>query len=115
MSVHFSYFSRNNTLLSNSYTNTGRAPYTQLYFGASLDTLSESAFSRFIFDLDLTDLIQKISDGVISTGCTGFSGITHTLKMVNTSSFDRAQLRATSFDLNLIRIPLTSGNTGTVY
>ena len=114
MSVHFSYFSRNNTLLSNSYTNTGRAPYTQLYFGASLDTLSESAFSRFIFDLDLTDLIQKISDGVISTGCTGFSGITHTLKMVNTSSFDRAQLRATSFDLNLIRIPLTSGNTGTV-
>lgn len=114
MSVHFSYFSRNNTLLSGSYTNTGRAPYTQLYFGVSLDTLSESAFSRFIFDLDLTDLIQKISDGVISTGCTGFSGITHTLKMVNTSSFDRAQLRATSFDLNLIRIPLTSGNTGTV-
>lgn len=114
MSVHFSYFSRNNTLLSGSYTNTGRAPYTQLYFGASLDTLRESAYSRFIFDLDLTDLIQKISDGVISTGCTGFSGITHTLKMVNTSSFDRAQLRATSFDLNLIRIPLTSGNTGTV-
>ena len=114
MSVHFSYFSRNNTLLSGSYTNTGRSPYTQLYFGASLDTLRESAYSRFIFDLDITDLIQKISDGVISTGCTGFSGITHTLKMVNTSSFDRAQLRATSFDLNLIRIPLTSGNTGTV-
>jgi len=113
MSVHFSYFSRNNTLLSGSYTNTGRAPYTQLYFGASLDTLRESAYSRFIFDLDLTDLIQKISDGVISTGCTGFSGITHTLKMVNTSSFNRAQLRATSFDLKLIRIPLTSGNTGT--
>jgi hypothetical protein len=114
MSVHFSYFSRNNTLLSSSYTNTGRAPYTQLYFGSSLDTLIESAYSRFIFDLDLTDLITKISDGTISTGCTGFSGITHTLKMVNTSSFDRAQLRATSFDLNLIRIPLTSGDTGTV-
>ena len=114
MSVHFSYFSRNNTLLSGSYTNTGRAPYTQLYFGASLDTLSESAYSRFIFDFDLTDLIQKFSDGTISTGCTGFSGITHKLKMINTSSFDRAQLRATSFDLNLIRIPLTSGDTGTV-
>ena len=114
MSVHFSYFSRNNTLLSGSYTNTGRAPYTQLYFGASLDTIKESAYSRFIFDLDLTDLTQKISDGIISTACTGFSGITHTLKMVNTSSFDRAQLRATSFDLNLIRIPLTSGNTGDV-
>jgi len=113
MSVHFSYFSRNNTLLSGSFTNTGKAPYTQLYFGASLDTLRNSAYSRFIFDLDLTDLINKIQTGLISTGCTGFSGMTHKLKMVNTSSFDRAQLRATSFDLNLIRIPLTSGATGT--
>jgi len=114
MSVHFSYFSRNNTLLSGSYTNTGKAPYTQLYFGASLDTIRDSAYSRFIFDLDLTDLIDKIQSGIISTGCTGFNNITHKLKMVNTSSFDRAQLRATSFDLNLIRVPLTSGNTGTV-
>jgi len=112
MSIHFSYFSRNNTLLSGSFTNTGRAPYTQLYFGSSLDTLRDSAYSRFIFDLDLTDLIEKIESGIISTGCTGFSGITHKLKMINTSSFDRAQLRATSFDLNLIRIPLTSGATG---
>ena len=112
MSVHFSYFSRNNTLLSGSFTNTGRAPYTQLYFGASLDTIRDSAYSRFIFDLDLTDLIEKIESGIVSTGCTGFSGITHKLKMINTSSFDRAQLRATSFDLNLIRIPLTSGATG---
>lgn len=113
MSVHFSYFSRNNTLLSGSFTNTGKAPYTQLYFGASLDTLRNSAYSRFIFDLDLTDLITKIQSGLISTGCTGFNNMTHKLKMVNTSSFDRAQLRATSFDLNLIRIPLTSGATGT--
>jgi hypothetical protein len=98
--------------LSGSFTNTGRAPYTQLYFGASLYTLRDSAYSRFIFDLDLTDLINKVQTGLISTGCTGFSGMTHKLKMVNTSSFDRAQLRATSFDLNLIRIPLTSGLTG---
>jgi len=112
MSVHFSYFSKNNTLLFGSFTNTGRAPYTQLYFGASLDTLRDSGYSRFIFDLDLTDLVEKIQTGIISTGCTGFSGITHKLKMINTSSFDRAQLRATSFDLNLIRIPLTSGATG---
>lgn len=112
MSIHFSYFSRNNTLLSGSYTNTGKSPYTQLYFGASLDTIRNSAYSRFIFDLDLTDLIQKFSDGIIPTGCTGFSGISHTLKMINTSSFDKAQLHATSFDLNLIRIPFTSGNTG---
>jgi len=112
MSVHFSYFSRNNTLLAGSFTNTGRAPYTQLYFGASLDTIRDSGFSRFIFDLDLTDLIEKIETGIISTGCTGFDNIKHKLKMINTSSFERAELRATSFDLNLLRIPLTSGSTG---
>jgi hypothetical protein len=49
--------------------------------------------------------------------------MTHTLKMTNTSSFDNELLnsfmsnerrRATSFDLILFRIPLTSGNTGNI-
>jgi len=122
MSIHRSYFSRNNTLLSNSFTNTGKSPWTQLYFGSSSDVIASPGFSRFIFDLNLSGLTQKIQDGVISTGCTGFSGITHTLRMTNTSSFDKeglsneytsqGRLRATSFDLILFRIPLTSGNTG---
>jgi hypothetical protein len=47
--------------------------------------------------------------------------MTHILRMTNTSSFDKSllngqmwdgRLRATSFDLNLIRIPKTSGATG---
>jgi len=123
MSIHRSYFSRNNTIISNSFTNTGKSPYTQLYFGSASDVIASPGFSRFIFDLDLSLLVQKIQDGIISTGCTGFSGITHTLKMTNTSSFDKdglsneytsqGRLRATSFDLVLFRIPLTSGNTGT--
>lgn len=122
MSIHRSYFSRNNTIISNSFTNTGKSPYTQLYFGSASDVIASPGFSRFIFDLDLSLLVQKIQDGIISTGCTGFSGITHTLKMTNTSSFDKdglsneytsqGRLRATSFDLVLFRIPLTSGNTG---
>ena len=121
MSIHRSYFSRNNTLLNNSFTNTGKAPYTELYFGSANDVISKYGFSRFIFDLDLTELINKFSDGTISTGCTGFSGISHKLVMTNTSSFDKelmngqiwdGRIRATSFDLNLIRIPKTSGNTG---
>jgi hypothetical protein len=121
MSIHRSYFSRNNTLLYNSFTNTGKAPYTELYFGTANDVLSQKGFSRFIFDLDLTELVSKFSSGVISTGCTGFSGITHKLRMTNTSSFDTellntsmsdGRLRATSFDLHLIRIPKISGSTG---
>ena len=122
MSIHRSYFSRNNTLLSNSFTNTGKSPWTQLYFGSASDVIASPGYSRFIFDLDLSLLTEKISNGTISTGCTGFSGITHTLRMTNTSSFDKeglsneytsqGRLRATSFDLILFRIPLTSGSTG---
>jgi len=122
MSIHRSYFSKNNTILSNSYVNTGKSPYTQLYFGSADSVIASPGYSRFIFNLDLSQLVGKIQDKTISTGCTGFSGITHILKMTNTSSFDKevlsneytsqGRLRATSFDLILFRIPLISGNTG---
>ena len=62
MSVHFSYFKKNNTLLYNSFTNVGRAPYTQLYFGSNNDGISSPGFSRFIFDLDLTDLKDPFAE-----------------------------------------------------
>ena len=109
MSVHRSYFSRNNTILLSSFTNTGKSPYTELYFGTANDVISSVGYSRFIFDLDLTELIKKFSSGVISSACTSFSGITHKLKMTNTLAFDKSlingsmwdgRLRATSFDLN---------------
>ena len=119
MSINLSYFSKNNTLLSESYTNTGRNPITELYFGSSIDTFAPAGYSRFIFDLDLDLLIQKYNDGIISNQCS--SAITHTLRMINTSSFDintlnehttTGRLRATSFDLILFRIPMTIGLWG---
>lgn len=109
MSIHNSYFSKNNTIISNSYTNTGRNPVTELIFG---DTFNNIGYTRFIFDLNLTDLISQVQDGTILTGCS--STLTHTLRMRNTSSFDEGLLntttsqgnrRATSFDLILFRIP----------
>jgi hypothetical protein len=90
-----------------------------LFFGFSQNTAAPDGFSRFIFNLDLTELIQKINDGVITTGCT--DELTHTLTMTNTIRFDEDLLntlnsderrRASSFDLQLFRIPLTSGDTG---
>ncbi len=104
MSTHFSYFSRNNTILYNSEANTGRNPVTELYFG--------NGFSRFIFDINIDDLKSKFEDKTISTGCT--TDIKHYLKIKNTSSFDKELLntktssgrrRASSFDLILFRIP----------
>lgn len=112
MSINNSYFSKNNTLISNSLTNTGRNPVTELFYGTLATSQYPNGFSRFIFDLDLTLLQEKVSDGTISSTCN--EGMTHTLKMVNTSTFNLEQLntttsqgrlRATSFDLILFRIP----------
>ena len=110
MSIHKSYFSRNNTILYNSSGNTGLNPVTELFFGSMDNTLTPPGYSRFIFDIDLSQLQQKISDGVIYTG----SPMTHKLKMTNTMMFNYDLLngttsagkrRASSFDLYLLRIP----------
>ena len=112
MSINNSYFSKNNTILSNSYTNTGRNPVTELFYGNFVYSEFPNGYSRFIFDLDLTLLRAKIADGTISTTCS--SAMTHTLRMVNTSFFEEelkntptsnGRMRATSFDLILFRIP----------
>jgi len=119
MSILRSYINKNNTIISNSYVNTGRNPVIELNFGASDLIVPNFGYTRFIFDLDLSLLEENISSGVISTGCT--SAMTHTLQMTNTSSFDNELLnsfmsnerrRATSFDLILYRIPKISGDTG---
>ena len=117
MSTHRSYFSKNNTIISNKFVNTGRNPITDIYFGSSLDSISSSGHSRFIFDLDLNPLFNKISDGVITTDCV--NNMTHTLTMTNTIRFDEDLLntynsderrRSSSFDLILFRIPQTCNN-----
>lgn len=119
MSILRSYIDKNNTITSNSYANTARNPVVQLNFGASDFVVPNYGYTRYLFDLDLSLLIDDIQQGIISTGCT--SAMTHTLKMTNTSSFDTDLLnsfmsderrRATSFDLILFRIPKTSGDTG---
>lgn len=120
MSIIRSYFSKNNTIISNTDINTGRNPVIELNYGSSEFIVPNYGFTRFIFNLDLSLLVQNIESGVISTGCT--TGMTHTLKMTNTSTFDNELIntfmtngrrRATSFDLILFRIPQTSGDTGT--
>ena len=114
MSINNSYFSRNNTLISNSLVNSGRNPVTELFYGDG-SLVNPIGFTRFIFDLDLTLLKEKYQNGIISEGCN--SDTTHTLRMTNTSYFDKellntstsqGRLRATSFDLILFRIPYVS-------
>jgi hypothetical protein len=111
MSINNSYFSKNNTIISNSFVNTGRNPVTELFFGRGSSLSYPNGYSRFIFDLNLDLLIEKYNNGLITTGCT--DNLTHTLRMVNTSFFNdelntrtsQGRMRTTSFDLILFRIP----------
>jgi hypothetical protein len=113
MSISNSYFSRNNTIIYKSFTNTGRSPVTELFYGNGGIAIPRG-YSRFIFYIDLKLLKEKVANKVISMdpNCTNLPK--HTLRMTNTSYFDKDllntktsqdRLRATSFDLILFRIP----------
>ncbi len=119
MSIHRSYFNKNNTIILDNTLNTGRNPVTDIYYGSNRESISPNGFSRFIFTIDFSTLFQKILDGTISVDCVDKP--THTLTMTNTIKFNNELLntfnsderkRASSFDLILFRIPKTSGSTG---
>ena len=60
MSSFKSYFSKNNTLIYGSTTNTGQNPVTELFFGNVDNLITEVGYSRFIFDLDLDNLLKFV-------------------------------------------------------
>lgn len=102
MSYHRSYFSKNNTIIKKSQVNTAKNPNTELLFGTE--------YSKFIFQLDLDALKDKIKNGHFVLN----SNTRHYLHLTNTIFGDEALLgvvkgngkqRATSFDLVLFTIP----------
>ena len=98
MSINNSYFSRNNTLISNSFVNTGRNPVMELFYGEG-SLVNPIGYTRFIFDLDLKLLKEKVAQGIISTGCT--TNMKHTLRMTNTSYFDKEYLNIRYYSIKL--------------
>ena len=134
MSIHRSYFSKNNTIVANSLVNTAKNPVTQLFFGknATTDCISTGysgdtcrgqtgftttmteGYSRFLFGLDVGDLQEKYNSCCLDLDTVNY----HAIRMTNTSNFDDKLLntsilindtrRATSFDLMLFKV---TGNT----
>ena len=105
MSIFRSYFSKNNTLISSNLTNNSQNPVTEISYGSL-----QQRVTRFIFDVDLNNLINKINNGFIIPN----SGMTHILHMINTISYAQQYLgkksysdsieRASSFDLEVFNI-----------
>ena len=105
MSIFRTYFSKNSTIISTNLTNNSQNPVTEVSYGSLQQRLT-----RFIFDIDLSDLVDKINNGFIVPN----SGMTHTLYMTNTISYAQQYLgkksysesieRASSFDLDIFNI-----------
>lgn len=96
------YFTKNNTIVKNSYVNTGLNPIAELFYGGT------NVYSRFLFQIDETRLKDLYTGGTY----TDLSKLTHRLKMINTGAFDKDLLnkgvgsksRTTSFDLIVFKI-----------
>ena len=56
MSVFRSYFSKNDTLIEGNYTNNSQNPVTEISYGTF-----DKEVTRFIFDVDLSNLNQRIA------------------------------------------------------
>jgi len=122
MSIYRTYFTESNTIIKGFSTgdtqaqmNTSLNPIVELFYGAGTGTtVSNINYSRFIFNFDLSGLVDRINKKEITlSGFTASTGIhskaTHKLKMTNTifnnnellgkdTLFNSAS-RANSFDL----------------
>lgn len=105
MSRFRSYFSKNNTLIENNRINNSQNPVTEISYG-TLNTI----VSRFIFDIDLNAITEKINSGELNSDLIQ----SHTLNLTNTIRFipelvgkrysDCETQRAASFTLELFNI-----------
>lgn len=105
MTIFRNYFSKSNTLISTNETNNSQNPVTEIAYGSLQNRLT-----RFIFDVELENLIEKINDGVIIPN----SGMKHVLRMTNTiryapeyvgsKSYSDSIDRASSFDLDVFNV-----------
>lgn len=75
MSIYRSYFKKNNTLIKYTTNNNSQNPVCELSYGTS-----NKQISRFIFDVDLTGLQNKINNGVLNKN----NIVKHILHMTNT-------------------------------
>ena len=105
MSIYRSYFSKNGTIIDNNTSNMGLNPVTEISYGTVYKQVS-----RFIFDVDLSNILDRITKGFINPNRIA----KHTLHLTNTISYAPQYIgkksylqtinRASSFDLEVFNI-----------
>ncbi len=94
MTIYRSYFSKNNTLISGNKTNNGKNPVCEISYGTP-----DKELSRFLFDIDLSALNERISSGVINNE----NIVSHSLNMTNTIRFAEEYVGKKSYNTNINR------------
>ncbi len=105
------YFDKDTVIVRNSCVNTGRNPIAEIFHGGSTN-VNDLKYSRYIFNVSLSDLVTKVNDGSLF-----INNMTHKINLTNTSCFDVELFcktvssscgevkRATAFDLILFKVP----------
>lgn len=100
------YIDKNNTIIFGTLINTGRNPIAELYYGGKQN---QEDYTRHLIYFDILNLQEKYNCGELGD----LSNVTHTLRMTNSSFFDKdlqaqklldGKQRTSSFDLVLFRI-----------
>jgi hypothetical protein len=105
MSRYRSYFSKNNTLIEDNRTNNSQNPVAEIAYG----TL-ESRVTRFIFDINLQPLIDKLNTGELNPDLIDrhILNLSNTIRvipeLVGSRYADQETQRAASFQLELFNV-----------
>ena len=100
------YIDKNNTIIFATLINTGKNPIAELYYGGKE---TQSDYTRHLLYFDVSVLQESYNNGELGD----LSKVTHTLRMTNSSFFDRdleaqklldGKQRTSSFDLILFRV-----------
>lgn len=94
MSYFHSYFKKNDTLIKSNLTNNSQNPVTEIAYGNNTKEVS-----RFIFDVNLDSLRQRIADGSINPNRI----VGHVLHMTNTIEYAPQYIGRKNYSLNTER------------
>jgi hypothetical protein len=102
-----SYFKKQATLIRNSFTNSSRNPVFELSYGGTTNSAT-TYVSRYIFNVDLDNLISKITSNTINQNTVQ----SHVLKIKNCISMNDGYIgvdlitskRASGFDLAFVKL-----------
>lgn len=105
MGIFRSYFNKSNNIVSGVYANSSKNPVMEV----SAYGLDNKRPSRYIFDINLDGLIEKVNNGIITeNNCNHYLNMTNTIRYspdtIGIKSYSDSIVRASSFTLEIFNL-----------